>query len=70
MSTIIAVSEYTQKCEDNEAQYIAMRDSLGKSLSKALQIKGAIASYELKLQKAVAEFNEELKVIESNFSAR
>lgn len=62
-----AASDYQLVVEAAEAEYNNQRDSVGSSLRRAMAIKGALASFELKLNNANAELVEELKSIDSNF---
>jgi hypothetical protein len=66
-SEVEMLAEYNGKCEANEAQYVLMRTRVQMGLQKSMAMRGALDSFELKLNRAVLEFERELKTIEQNF---
>lgn len=64
------LASHAGKCELNEATYVETRTLIERRLSKAMSIRGALDSYELKLKKAVLELDQELKTIEQNYQTK
>lgn len=66
VETLVAL--HNTLIEARESSYVDLRTSIQRQLEKAMAIKGAIASYEMKLQRATIEFEEELETISNNFN--
>lgn len=68
-SQVQATADYVAKGEYNETQYVSIRDVVSQRLHRAMMIKNAYANYELKLEKASIELDEELGHIDNNYKA-
>ncbi len=67
MSEAALLATHNGKCEQNEAHYVEMRTMIERRLQRSMQIRGALDSFDLKLQKAALELDSELLTIEQNF---
>lgn len=67
MSEAELLATHNGKCELNEAHYVETRTMIERRLQRAMQIRGALDSFDLKLSKAALEFDSEILTIEQNF---
>lgn len=61
------LAEFNATAAQQEARYVEVRGGLGRALQRSMAIKGALASFEFKIETANAELEQELNTIEDNF---
>lgn len=69
-SEVELLAAHNAKCEQNEAHYVEMRTVVQRRLQRSMEIRAALDSLDLKLQRAALEFDQQLQIIEQNFKAQ
>jgi hypothetical protein len=64
-----AQAKHIVQLEDSEERYVQLSGSVCQTMQKVMTIRNALASFELKVQKATIELEEELEIIRSNFNS-
>lgn len=62
-------ADYAFSLEENEAKYVALRQYAERTLRKALEVRNAISTLEMKLTKASLEYEEAIKTLDKNYES-